>query len=360
MSYDWLAPSRAQFSRLSAQLPHALLVTGEPGMGKHILAMEMVASLLCDETQLNQGFRQACGRCKNCIMFESGNHPDFHYVSSERHVDSGKSDESAHLEYAERYLEAFEKRGKRKPRKVISVDQIRALIDNFSLSNHSASYKVALIEPAEAMNISASNALLKLLEEPSPDSILMLVCNDTSRLPMTVRSRCIALSIDAPTITQVMSWLKSQGVNESNARKALAICGGSPLIALAYSHSEETVNFETLLVTMAAILNEDAGAIESREILVKLGAPAVLLSWLQMVINWLINAVQCRAYQGEAPWQAYNRAFAKLSRKLKPASLPALFQLYDDLLLMKKQDVDVVNPAMLLDKWLIAFAQRLG
>ena len=356
MSYDWLIPALSQFLRLSTQLPHAILIQSEPGLGKHTLANEMVASLLCDDPLSIDGALRACGSCKNCTMFVSGNHPDFHYISSERFVESTGSPLVA---YAGRYLEAPEKRGKRKPRKIVSVDQIRALIDNFNLSNHSARYKVALIEPADAMNINASNALLKLLEEPNPDSVLILVCNDSSHLPMTIRSRCILLNVDPPPPEQAISWLNSQGISESRAHKALAICNGAPLTALAYAHSEEVAQFETLLALLLEILQEGVGPVETREKLLKLQSSAVILSWLQIVVNWLIGAAQDRAYPGLAPWQAYSHTFARLSRKLDKTRIEALFQLYDELSLIKKQDLDIVNPGLLLDKWLITYSRLL-
>ena len=356
MTMDWLESGRRQFYRLSARMPHAMLVHGERGMGKYVLAMEMVASLLCDQSRQDQELRPACGQCRNCLMFASDNHPDLHLITSELRYEEGQL---PHAEYALRYLEASEKRGKRKPRKVIAVDQIRKLIENFSLSNHSAAYKVALIDAAEAMNINASNALLKLLEEPSPGSVLILLCNDISRLPMTIRSRCINLAPDPASHEQAMDWLVTQGVTESNAGKALAICGGAPLVALQHTRTEDIVHFESLLDALVSLLENRAGAIDAREKVLGLQSPSVLLGWLQRVVNWLISSVRSDAVKGPFPWQAYQRAFSPLSRRLDESKLPALFKLYDDLLEVKSQDVDVVHFGLLLDKWLIAFEQRL-
>jgi len=356
MSYEWLANARSQFLRLSAHLPHAILIQSKQGLGKHQLAQEIVASLLCDSPLSRDDALMACGECKNCIMFKSGNHPDFHYISSERFVESN---DSLLAGYAGRYLEPPEKRGKRKPRKIISVEQIRVLIDSFALSNHSAPYKLALIEPADAMNINASNALLKLLEEPNPDSVLILVCNNVSRLPMTIRSRCITINVDPPGFEQAVSWLTSQGISESKAHKALAICGGAPLVALAYSQSDEVSQFEALLDALVAIRVKGVGPVETREQLLKLQPPAVLLSWLQMILNWLISAAQTHTKSSSRPWQAYTRGFAELSRGLDASKLSALFQLSDELVLIKKQDLDIVNPGLLLDKWLITYSRLL-
>ncbi len=357
MDYPWLQAGREQFVRLSAQLPHALLVYGSPGLAKHTLAMEMVAALLCESEPVAGEPRRACGRCRSCTMFSSFNHPDFHYLSSEQFVESRDNPD---LVYTRRYLDPPEKRGKRKPRKVISVDQVRALIDSFALSSHSAAYKVALIEPAEAMNINASNALLKLLEEPSPGSVLILVGNDLSRLPMTIRSRCIALAVDTPEEGQVLSWLMAQGLSEATAQKATAIAGGAPLTALQYARSEEISGFERLLETLTGLLNRQLDPVEAREALLKLQALPVLLAWLQKLMNWMIRYSQTGDTHGGAPWRGYQRQFSALSRKLAGVSQAVLFELYDELLELRHQDLDVVNSAMLLDKWLISFARRLA
>ena len=356
MNYGWLDDARNQFVRLSAQLPHAILIQSEPGVGKHQLAIEIVASLLCDAPLKQEESLRACGACRNCTMFHSGNHPDFHFISSERYVEA---DESVLSPYAERYLEAPEKRGKRKSRKIISVDQIRALIESFGLSNHSADNKVALIVPADSMNINASNALLKLLEEPNSDSVIILVCNDSSRLPMTIRSRCVGLNLNLPDQKQAASWLVSQGVSKGVAHKALAICGGAPLLALECIRADEMNDFEALLEALLAMQNEGVGPVETREVLLKLQPPSVLLNWLQLVIIWLISNIQSQAHSEPASWQAYTRVFSRLSRHYDASKRAAMFQLYDELLSIKKQDTDIVNPGLLLDKWLITYSRLL-
>lgn len=356
MIYGWLASAREQFTRLSVQMPHAILIQSERGMGKHQLAIEMVSSLLCESPLKKNRSFEACGECKNCNLFDSGNHPDFHYISSERYI---TADDSSLSPYAERYLDAIEKRGKRKPRKIISVDQIRALIDNFGLSNHTANRKVALIMPADTMNINASNALLKLLEEPNPDSVIILVCSESSRLPMTIRSRCISLKLDPPGPEQAVAWLTSQGVSEGKAHKALAISGGAPLLALDYIRADEVNDFEAVLEALVAMQSEGLGPVETREALLKLQPPAIIFGWLQLVINWLISSLQSQSQPGAAPWQAFTRVYSKLSRQTNVSKRAALLQLYDELLSIKKQDIDIVNPGLLLDKWLITYSRLL-
>jgi len=353
---QWLDAGRGQLLQLNARLPHAILIHGDAGIGKHILAMEFVAALLCDAPLEEAHALLACGQCKNCRMFVSENHPDFHYISSEQYATSGAS---AHLPYTERYFEAPEKRSKRKPRKVISVDQIRLLIDDFALAQHSARRRVALIQPADRMNLNASNALLKLLEEPNPDSNLILVCDDPGRLPMTIRSRCIAQSIALPDLEQTLPWLLSQGQNEADSRQALTISGGAPLLALQYLESGQVAQFKTLMTLMASLLAEGLSPIEARESIIKLASPGTVLSWLQMVMNWLIIYSAYSDRERQLAQHAYQRELSKILKPLHEHRRPVLFQLYDDLSAMKNQDLDVINPGLLLDKWLISYSQRL-
>ncbi len=356
---EWLNNSRAQFLSLSRRLPHALLIHGEPGVGKHLLAMEIVAALICDQAVETERGLEACGQCKNCVMFDSGNHPDFHYISTERDHDAKAS---AHLSYAERYLEALDKRGKRKPRAGISVDQIRSLIDDFALSHHSSDHKVALIQPADAMNTNAANALLKLLEEPNPDSVLLLVCDDSSRLPMTIRSRCITLAVQTPDTELSLPWLQAQGLDASDAAQALAISGNAPLLALDYAKSAQVEHFRSLLKVLNALVNEGMSPVEAREALLKLQSPAILLAWLQKVVSWLIatQGMEQSLRGKQFSWQAYQRELGLISKRFDVKRSPALFSLYDDLSQLKRQNIEVINSGLMLDKWLIAFSQKLA
>ena len=352
MTYAWLENAREQYARLSARLPHALMIQGPAGIGKGQFAIEIVASLVCDAPVLSQQTVSACGQCRNCTMFHSGNHPDFHFVSTELYV---KDNTAASLSYAERYLEDPAKRAKRKPRRVISVEQIRQLINDFAFSHHSAKHKVALIQPADAMNSNAANALLKLLEEPNPDSVLILVCDNIAALPLTIRSRCISIQVKIPAIDQSVSWLLTQGVNQSTAQQALAISCGAPLIALSYCESEEIEHFKAVLKVLGAIVNQDINPITAREDLIRLQQPDVLLAWLQIILKWLIMMSANQDDNSDKAWRAYEKELLPLFSVTQGISKVGLFRLYDALLDAIKQDLSVANVSLMLDKWLILF-----
>ena len=132
------------------------------------------------------------------------------------------------------------------------------------------------------------------------------------------------------------------------------------MTALRYAQSEEISAFETLLESMTGLLNNQLDPIEAREALLKLQSLPVLLTWMQKLVNWMLRFAQTGDAHAEAPWRGYQRQFNTLSRRLTGVSQTVLFELYDELLELKRQDLDVVNPAMLMDKWLISFSRRLS
>ena len=177
------------------KLHHAWLLHGVKGIGKASEAMAMAALYLCE----NRGADgTACGRCHGCCMVRAGSHPDFITV------------------------ERLEKK------RDISVDQIREVLSFLSLSGMESEKRVVLIDDAETMNIQAANALLKGLEEPSPGSLLLIVCHDLMRLPATIRSRCM-LGHCAPLQDELMSRVLSGMAFDADAMAlAIEIAGGRP------------------------------------------------------------------------------------------------------------------------------------
>lgn len=202
MIYPWQQPQwqHLQQGREQGRLPHALLLTGPEGLGKRHFALQLAHGLLCQQPD-PQG--EACGQCPRCQLITAGNHPDFFALSPAE----GSS--------------------------VIKIDQIRALIESFSFKSQMGGYKVALIEPAERMNPSAANALLKTLEEPGEATLLILISSTQGRLPATIRSRCQKLAFSSPERALAVEWLRQQG--HPQAEVALDLAMGAPLTALAYT-----------------------------------------------------------------------------------------------------------------------------
>ena len=212
--YPW---QEALWDRLIAsrkRLPHALLLRGKSGIGKQDFAQAFTNALLC-EAPLARGF--ACGVCASCGWFAQDNHPDFRQLSPEQ--ESAGDDETP----------APAKTGKKTQ---ISVAQVRELGTFFELSSHHGDgYRIALISPAEALNQTSANALLKMLEEPPAGVIFILVSHQPQRLLATITSRCHKVDMPMPDRDAAVAWLTAQGIKE--AAKQLDYAGESPLTVLA-------------------------------------------------------------------------------------------------------------------------------
>lgn len=202
----WLQESwRSLSERLAQQrLPHALLLSGAAGLGKRALADVLVSATLC-ERRSSDGF--ACGSCRSCHLIAAGSHPDRVHLS-------------------------FELRDDGKPRTEIVIEQIRTLSQRLSLSSQFGGMQMVIIDPADRMNASAANALLKTLEEPSASTIIVLISDQPSRLPATIRSRCQRVQFNVPERSAALEWLAGQGVVAKDGELALDAMLGNPGRAL--------------------------------------------------------------------------------------------------------------------------------
>lgn len=141
----------------AGRLPHALLLAGPRGTGKLAFARAMAAHLACEAPA---GAQKPCGSCRGCIQREAGTHPNLMVLAP-----------------------AEDKRD-------IAIDDIRDLLARLSLSAHYGGRKIAIVAPADALNIAGINALLKTIEEPPPATHVVLVAERWRALPATLRSRC--------------------------------------------------------------------------------------------------------------------------------------------------------------------------
>ncbi len=184
----------------TGHLPHALLFAGSKGLGKAQLAQQLAHTLLC-QTPADDGV--PCGKCQACGLLAAGTHPDLRVLEPE---EEGK---------------------------VIPVDSIRAVADFFALKGQYGGRQIVIINPAEAMNRFGANGLLKTLEEPTPDALLILVTSKPSLLLPTIRSRCQQEVFPHPDATIGVNWLKDYLGSESEAATIaptlLALAGGAPL-----------------------------------------------------------------------------------------------------------------------------------
>ncbi|MBG6431344.1 DNA polymerase III subunit delta' [Pseudomonas aeruginosa] len=196
--YPW---QQALWSQLGgrAQHAHAYLLYGPAGIGKRALAEHWAAQLLCQRPAA----AGACGECKACQLLAAGTHPDYFVLEPEE------------------------------AEKPIRVDQVRDLVGFVVQTAQLGGRKVVLLEPAEAMNVNAANALLKSLEEPSGDTVLLLISHQPSRLLPTIKSRCVQQACPLPGAAASLEWLARALPDEpaEALEELLALSGGSPLTA---------------------------------------------------------------------------------------------------------------------------------
>lgn len=155
------------------RLPHAILIEGDKGTGKHTLANFIAMAAVCENSD------SPCENCKNCNLAKNGNHPDI-YVTA---LLDGK--------------------------KKISVSQIREVKSKTFIKPHTSKRKVFIIDSAQTMNPESQNALLKVLEEPESDAIFILITESKLALLETVISRCIVLTLNVPKREDAAEYISS-------------------------------------------------------------------------------------------------------------------------------------------------------
>lgn len=206
--YPWLKDAWISIHQ-NSKLPHALIFKGKEGIGKHDFTITFAKSYLCQSPLTNY---LPCETCSSCNWFPQS-HPDF------KHISPIESDDD---EFSKRKI--FRKKN-------IVIDQIRELSEYLELSAHEEKGKrIVLIEPAEALNQSASNALLKILEEPPENTLFILVTSQSQKLIATIRSRCQLLDLPAPSLEEVRLFLTDKKIIYDES--LLSFTSGSPFNAI--------------------------------------------------------------------------------------------------------------------------------
>lgn len=211
----WLAKPYLQLSQSLEHGSQAMLLTGMRGVGKRMLAEHVARSRLCAAPIEGN----PCGTCDTCGLVAAGNHPDF-IVLEPSQEDEPEGEGAAK---------------KAKVNQHIVIEQVRALLDGLGLASHGHQGRVIIVDPADRLNVSAANALLKTLEEPLPKTIFLLITSREERLPITVRSRCTRIPFARPDHRESLRWLTEQKIE--GAETLLRLAGGAPIQALVLGHS---------------------------------------------------------------------------------------------------------------------------
>lgn len=321
MLFEWLQPAFQQLLQRRSQFPHGLLLYGPEGIGKYELALELGKSLLCDSPG-SAGI--ACGLCSHCRLINAGTHPDWYAVGLEMN-DSGKLSSE------------------------IKIGQIRGLCQSLLQTRHSGRYKIAIINPAERMNRNAANSLLKTLEEPAPETLLLLVSSQPSRLPATIRSRCQQLRIKSPDHATVKAWLRKQYA-DMDAEALYAASAGSPVAAAEIATQGLLPARSDVLQDLRAVLAEATNPL------------AVAEKWkdsdLRWILSWLTSWLEDLILLKRGGQQAVlNVDLVKSLLVLsEQADLAKLFNLHERVLQAKLLLDSAVNHRLLYESLLLEWS----
>lgn len=266
--------SRLTESIQQDRLPHALMFSGQAGLGKLLVAKRFAHLLLCDQreallnTQLSATTEpvKPCGECKGCRLTSAGNHIDLLHVG----LEDGATQ--------------------------IKIDQIRALAEFMVAKPRLSDHRVVILEPAHSMTVAAANALLKSLEEPSHGCHILLVTDRLASILPTVRSRCQRIPFLSTSFTDQEAWLLQQpdlaSVHPEQLRAYWSAAGGTPLNVMAYHRNEWGEVREQFLRDFAAIIVGRKTASETQ--IAQRWEPYLtgpLLSWLAEWTRMIMRAL---------------------------------------------------------------------
>jgi len=268
-----------QNMRNDGRLPHALLFAGPRGLGKAQFALEFIYSLFCLTPTAD---KSACRTCRTCALLAAETQPDFRILQPE---ETGKT---------------------------IKIEQVRNHLDWLKQSSQQGNLKILLIQSAERLNMAASNALLKTLEEPGRQTLIILVTHQPNLLAATIYSRCQLVKFTLPPTQIAKAWLEAQlpgKVDDINF--LLTLAGGAPLRAYELAETEIEEKYRIWTAGLQKLLSGHISPLSLAKEWQKAESTA-LLDYLIWVINFYLK--------GEKPI---------ISLNIKPQKL---FELYDKLI----------------------------
>lgn len=276
MPLPWQATHWSNWLQQSNRLGHAYLLTGAEGIGLTDFAYAMAQGVLCIQPGI-----EPCNHCAQCHQFRQRTHPDFF-----------------HVKVAE-------------DKKEISVDQIRDLSQKIYTTSHQGGFKVALLEAVETLNASAFNALLKTLEEPPAQTLLILTAHHVGQLPATVISRCRQIAFATPMQSESMAWLQHQlpQADVPLLKKALKNNWGAPLSARQWIENKGFELEAAWQADMKALQQGQQTASQLAEKWKKWEAPERILDYFYL---WSVTMIRASQYQQKLPFNPNWLQFQKM------------------------------------------------
>jgi DNA polymerase-3 subunit delta' len=313
-------------ARAARRMPHALLLVGPVGMGKRAFASKLSQALSCEQPQENG---HNCGSCSGCYLQQAGSHPD--------------------------HITLLPEEGKQ----AISVEQVRQIHDRLALKAKKSRFKTVIIFPTEGMTLNAANSLLKVLEEPPGETVIILISSAFSQLPITIRSRCQRLWFTPPQRQEAQIWLQrhlSPPPQDLDLMNLLALVGGAPLRALEYIERGFLSRRKLFIKNLFFLVQEKSDPLDIVQNCLKdeLGEP---LYWMSTLIGDMIRLKSGVSVQFLINFDVAD-SLQLFAQKTQFKMLFALLEKIErDLWLLKGQIG--INPQLLLEKllidWLLCF-----
>ena len=185
----------------AGRLRHAYLFAGTPGIGKRTLALHFAQAINC----LHPAAGSPCGECRPCRLIAKGTHPDMPVIQAGQATREGRGSSES---------------------RTIKIEQVRELEQQVALSPYEAGYRTPLLLRFHEATAAAQNALLKTLEEPPPQVVLLLTADSPDLLLPTIVSRCQVLLMRPLAVTTVENTLRERGANAEQAALLAHLSGG--------------------------------------------------------------------------------------------------------------------------------------
>jgi len=334
LPYPWLQTDWQKLTEYqqSQKIPHAIIFTGKKGLAKRELANLWVKSLLCDTNSPEKNDSDTlfpCQVCESCRLFNAQTHPDYLLIEPEEVA------------------------------KAIKVDQIRELVDFVSLTRSRGQYRIILISPAENMNTNAANSLLKTLEEPAANTILILTSSNIQQLPATIRSRCQLFPVTSPKSEELEQYLvTSQQISADEIQIALSISENSPVDAEFYLSSSIASLNNDLLNDWQLLAD---GSVNPSKISEKWLKQSTNIP-LKLVYTWIVDMIRYQSIRLQVAGDSYHTGhFYQGNNKtleILALKIPAkrLFSLYDKVVELIELERTTLNKQIQLESLLIQWS----
>lgn len=297
------------------RVAHAYLFSGIEGCGKRKTALAMVQAVFC-------GREEACGVCPSCRKVANGQHPDLHILEPDG---------------------AF-----------IKIDQIRELQKELAYRPFEAPKKACIIDGAEKLNLSSGNALLKTLEEPPGNALMILITAERSAVLQTILSRCQTLGFQPLPADMIEGRLVREQFPAEAARIAASLSGGSLSRAVEIATDgvlEGRVSFlERVLALNLKEINSLFAAAEEFAA-DKEGLPGLLELLLSFLRDVLI-------YRSTPDALANSDLVQLVAREAERCSQACSIELIEQLVAMRRMLVRNVNARLALEVFFMRLAQR--